>query len=90
LPIIQINVVSNDDDDDNLPESFSIKTRVYSDSFTSYQVNDFKRLGFILKKFSHSVWFGYGLFHTNTLESLWSQIKTYTHNFTRISIENLN
>lgn len=61
-----------------------------SDSFTSYQVNNFKRLGFILKKVNHSIWFGYGLFHNNTVESLWSQIKTYTHNFTGISIENLN
>jgi len=90
LPIIQKNVVTNEDEDDNLSESFSTKTRVFSDSFTSYQVNDFKRLGFILKKVNHSVWFGYCLFHMNTVEFLWSQIKTYAHNFTGISIENLN
>ena len=45
-----IHVATNDDEDDNLPESFSTKTRVYSNSFTSYHVNDFKRIGFILKK----------------------------------------
>ena len=88
LPIIQKNVITNEDD--NLPESFSTKTRAYSGSYISYQANDFKRLGFILKKVNHSVWFGYGLFHTNTVESLWSQINTYAHNFIGISIENLN
>ena len=90
LPIIQKNMATIDNEDDDLPESYSTKTRVYSDSFSSYQVNDFKRLGFILKKVNHSVWFGYGLFHTNTVESLWNRIKAYTHNFTGISIENLN
>ena len=51
---------------------------------------DFKRLGYILKRVNHSVWFGYGLFHTNMVESLWSQIKYYANHFTGLSIENLN
>ena len=78
-------------EDNNLSESLSTKTRVYSDSFTSYQVRDFKRWGYILKKkVNHSVWFGYGLFHMNTVESLCSQIKYYANHFTGLSIENLN
>ena len=30
---------------------------------------------------NHSVWFGIGLFHTNTVEGLWSQIKRLSNNF---------
>ena len=67
-----------------------VLTRVYSDSFTSYQVNDFKRLGFKLKKVKNSVLFGYGLFHTNIVESLLKQIKIYIQNFNGMSNENLN
>ena len=90
MPIIQKNVLTNEDEDDNLSKYFSTKTRVYSDSFRILQVNDFKRLVFILKKVSHSVWFGYSLFHNNTVESLWRQIKTYSDNFTGMSIKNLS
>ena len=32
-------------------------------------------MGFILKRVNHSVWFGAGILHTNTIESLWHQIK---------------
>ena len=35
------------------------------------------------------VW-GYGLFLTNSIESLWGQLKRYTNNFSGISIEILN
>ena len=90
LPIIEENVTTNMNEDNNLAEFYSTKTRIYSDSFASYQVMDFKRLGYILKRVNHSVWFGYGLFHTNTVESLWSQIKYYANHFTGLSIENLN
>ena len=58
LPIIQENVATNMSEDNNLSESLSTKTLVYSGSFTSYQVRDFKRLGYILNKVNHSVWFG--------------------------------
>ena len=43
-------------------------------------------MGYVLNRDNHSVWFGYELFHTNTIESLWGQIKRYTHNFSGISI----
>ena len=53
-----------------------MKTPIYSDWY-AFQPNDFKNLGYVLKLINHSVWFGYGLFHTNTIEGLWSKIKKY-------------
>ena len=51
-------------------EQYSIRTRVFSDSFSSYQINDFDNLGLILKKVNHNVWFGAVLLHINIIESL--------------------
>ncbi len=39
-----------------------------------------------MKRVNHSVWFGYGNFHTNNIEGLWSQIKRLTNNFSGITI----
>ena len=47
-------------------------------------------MGFILKRVNHSVWFGAGNLHTNTIESLWNQIKLITKDFSSLSIEKLN
>ena len=96
LPIIKNNIYSlneesfmdiEGEDNESLPEECSVKTRVFSDSFSSYQISDFNNLGLILKRVYHSVWFGMGTLHTNTIESLWHQIKTITRNFTGLSIE---
>ena len=38
-------------------------------------------MGFILYKVNHSVHFGKGKFHTNTMVGILSQIKRYTNNF---------
>ena len=57
IDIIKKNVytdIINDIDD--------FRTRIYSDSYASYQVNDFDALGFKLNKVNHSVWFDLGLF----------------------------
>ena len=70
LPIIKNNVYSNalrvnnnlDLDDAELP------TRIYSDCFQSYQIRDFNRMGFILHRKNHSLWFAQDSFHTNTIE----------------------
>ena len=53
-------------------------------------MSDFKRTGYILKRINHSIWFGYCLFHTNTVKSLWNQIKNFASNFTGILKGNLN
>ena len=42
-----------------------------------------------MKRVNHSVWFGYGNFHTNNIEGLWSQIKRLSNNFSGISINSL-
>ena len=87
LPFVKNNIITEEYEDANMPENFSLKTRIFSDCFASYQVNDFKEMGYILKRVNHSVWFGYGLFHTNNIESLWGQIKRYTNNFSGLSID---
>ena len=74
--VYTLNNVNNDD----------FKTRIYSDFFASwYQEADFRRLGYFLHKVNHSVWFGQGLFHTNTMEGLWSQIKRLSNDFSGIN-----
>ena len=65
-------------------------TRIYSDCFRVYQVSDFANMGFLLKKVNHSVWFGQGLFHTNSIEGLWSCIKRISNNFAGLNIKLLN
>ena len=101
LPIIKKYVYSGNDSDELdldeydeegniiIEENYSIKTRVFSDCFRSYQIEDFDNMGYILKRVNHSVWFGMGLLHTNTIESLWHQLKLITQNFSGLNIENL-
>jgi len=43
-------------------------------------------MGCILHRVNHSVWFGQGLFHTNTVEGLWSQIKRLSNNFSGLTL----
>ena len=80
LDIVKKNVYTNNNNIDDM------KTRIYSHSFASYQINDFDALGFKLSKVNHSVWFGHGLFHTNTVKGLWSQIKWISHDFSNFKI----
>ena len=47
-------------------------------------------MGYILKRINHSIWFGYGLMHTNTIEGLWSQIKLLNKNFSGLNISMIN
>ena len=63
-PIIKKNVYIHDVDE----EDEDLMTRIYSDCFSVYQENDFSNIGYKLNKVSHSVWFGQGLFHSNTVE----------------------
>ena len=69
---------------------YSLSTRVYSDCWRAYNEIDFKNNGFILHRVNHSVWFGSGLFHTNTIEGLWSQIKRLCKDFAGINFKLLN
>ena len=64
-----------------IQEVTSVKTRVFSDSFSSYQVQDFSNIGLILKRVNH------GSLHTITIESLWHQKQSITNNFTGLNIE---
>ena len=73
----------------NLEDDYNEIPLIYSDSFTAYQPNNFRQYGYILKRVNHSVWFGYGYFHTNNIEGLWSQIKRLSNNFSEISINSL-
>ena len=88
LAIFNKYVSTNAEEDPDLEEE-SVKTRVYSDSFSWYQVRDFQANGYILKRINHSVWFRIGINHTNTIESLWHNIKNITDNFSGLSIDSI-
>ena len=47
-------------------------------------------MGFLLKKINYSIWFGQGLFHTNSIEGLWSSIKRISNHFAGLNIKMLN
>ena len=89
LPIIKNNVYSyyneiynnRDPAPNNHNLDYVFPTRIYSDSFSSYQEVDFNSLGFKLYRINHSVWFGQGSFHTNTVEGVWSKLKRLADNF---------
>jgi hypothetical protein len=91
LPIVKQYVYTCDGEDEdgdiNMDEDESIQNRIFSDCFRSYQPNDFKNLGYILKRVNHSIWFGAGSLHSNTIESLCSQIKNITQNFSGLVID---
>ena len=89
MKIIKDNIGTNENEDMDLDEESLENTRIYSDCFASYQPNTFRENGYILKRVNHSVWFGFGKFHTNNIEGLWSQIKRLTNNFSGISIESI-
>ena len=72
IPIIKNNVYTyynnlNQNKDNN---EIYYATRIYSDSFATYQIKDFNDNGYILYKVNHSVWFGSGKFHTKTIEGV--------------------
>ena len=57
LPFVKENVNTNDNQEEEISEAESTKTRIYSDCFQSYQVSDFARMNYILKRINHSIWF---------------------------------
>ena len=94
LPIIIKNVYTyNDLSQYNTSRDihkYSLSTRIYSDCWAAYSKEDFKNEGYILHRVNHTVWFGKGLFHTNTIEGLWSQIKRLNNNFSGLNFEIIN
>ena len=42
-------------------------------------------MGYKLYKVNHSVWFGKGHFHTNSIEGTWSRLKRLTRSFTGLN-----
>ena len=45
---------------------------------------------YVLHRVNHSVWFGQGNFHTNTVEGLWGCLKRISNNFTGVNFKLLN
>ena len=78
LPIIKKNVYTyyNYIENNTDPNDEIYPTRIFSDCFQAYQIGDFNNLGYKLYKINHSVWFGQGHFHTNSIESTWSRFPT--------------
>ena len=60
-------------------------TRIYSDCFQSYQINDFNNCGYILNRVNHSVWFCQRSFYTNNIQGVWSKIKRWTNDFSGLN-----
>ena len=96
LPIIKKDVFTCDDIKVNNYHSAKdlhnncFSTRIYSDCWRAYQPADFKEMDFVFHRINHSVWFGRGNFHTNTVEGLWSQIKRLCSDFSGINTTTLN
>lgn len=67
------------------PKDEIYTTRIFSDCFQIYQVKDFNELGFKLYKVNHSVWFGKGNFHTNSIEGTWNRLKRLKRSFTGLN-----
>ena len=86
MKIVKENGATNENQDMDLDEEFLENTRIFSNCFFSYQPNSFRENGYILNRVNHSVWFGYGNFHSNNIEALWSQIKRFSNTFSEISI----
>ena len=57
LPFVKEDVSTNDNEEEEISEAESTKTRIYSDCFQSYQVSDFPRMNYILKRINHSICF---------------------------------
>ena len=55
LPFVKENVNTNDNVEEEISEAESNKARIYSDCFQSYQVSDFARMNYILKRINHSL-----------------------------------
>ena len=86
IPIIEQNVYTN-----AIPfNGLDMRTRVYSDYYAVQRESDFVDRGFLLHRVNHSVWFGFGLFHTNTVEGLWSCLKRLSNQFSEITFDTLD
>ncbi len=81
LPLIKKNVNTIAP----INENKEFTTRVFSDCFSSYRESDFNGMNYILHCVNHSVWFGQGMFHTNTVEGLWSCLKRISNGFSGIN-----
>ena len=96
LQIIKENIdtyIGENEDNEEEEEIANIeedlKTRMYSYCYSLYQSNDFKEMGYILHRVNHSVCFVQGLFHINTLEGLWPQIKRLSNIFSGLTINQI-
>ena len=89
---ILLNIVKNNayTFNDNLDDETTFNTRIYSDCLARYQPLAFKNAGYKLHRFNDSVWFGSGLFHTNSIEGLWSQLKRLIKDFSGLTIDKLS
>ena len=86
LSLIKNNAYTYDIIEDNR----DYRTRIYSDCYSVYRQSDFNEMGFLLHRVNHSIWFGQGLFHTNTVEGLWACIKRITNNFSGLTFNTLS
>ena len=86
IPIIEQNVYTNEFAIDDI----DFRTGVYSDCYAVYRESDFAARGFLLHRVNHSVQFGFGSFHTNKVEGLWSCLKCLSNHFSGITFDTLD
>ena len=96
LPLIIKNVATNGDiinmsnrSKDYL-HKYCLSTRIYSDCCQANNKQDFKNNGYYLHRVNHSIWWGKGLFNTNSIEGLWSTLKRITNYFSGIKFNIIN
>lgn len=54
LPIIKNNIITHIEED-SITINCSVKSHIYSDCYSSYQIDDFRNLGYVLKRVNYSV-----------------------------------
>ena len=86
MPIIQNNIFQGL----IFRRQIDFRTRIYSDGFSSYQPEDFLEMDYVLHKVYHSILYGQGIIHINTVESFWSQIKYLSKDFSGINFNLLD
>ena len=83
LPILKKHIYTYYEriENNNDPNEINYPTRIFSDCFQTYQISIFNNLGYKLYKVNHSVWFGQGHFHINSIKGTWSRIKSLSRSF---------
>ena len=71
-------------------DNLNLQIYIYSDCFSAYREDDFNALGNVLHHVNHSMWFGQGRFHTNTIKGFLSCLKRLSNDFSGLNFKLLD